>query len=48
MRRDNTKAEDRAMTSGVTHRIALVTTGTGSYTAVPITPQWATEQIEHS
>ncbi len=48
MRRDKTNAELRTITSGVTLWMALSITGIGWYTEVPITPQWAMEQMEHS
>jgi hypothetical protein len=48
MHRNRVKADEWMIAFGATCAIALALNEIGWYTEVPITPQWAAEQIEHS
>jgi hypothetical protein len=48
MRREETKPKDLQTASGEFVKTARTNIATGWYTAVLRTPEWATEQIEHS
>jgi hypothetical protein len=48
MRREETKPKDLQTASGDVVKTARTNIATGWYTAVLRTPEWATEQIEHS
>jgi len=48
MRRQETKPKEWWAASGDTVRMVRTKSGAGRYTALLRTPEWATEQIEHS
>jgi len=48
MRRQETKPKELRAASGETVRTVRTKSGTGLYTALLRTPEWATEQTEHS
>ena len=48
MRREETKPNELRAPSGAAATIVRTKCGTGQYVAVLRTPEWATEQIEHS